>query len=470
MNQLAGKQEQVGGVPAWMVALADVALVNLGLYGAFIIVTGELQGFQIEALIILLPIISLFAVLLFGNLGLYTRWRSGFLPVLRSLVTGVAGLTLFSILYAYWTRAFIFEQAVFLAAPLFQLFLLTGWRYLHWRLDLWVHGRRRLLVVGSRSESDRALEKITCLPRGLFAEVRLLAPERLANLPAAVEGVDSVLIAGPLGTEGKNRVVRESLDQGRELFIVPDLYEILLTGAVLSQVHDTPVIECRGLQPSFSRRLNKRLFDLAGVFLLAGPALLLLLPALLAVRWSSPGPVFYSQERVGEGGRIFTLYKLRTMVVGAEEESGPVLAAEEDHRVTRVGRFLRAVRLDELPQLFNVLRGDLSLVGPRPERPFFVEQFSRELPGYALRHLVKPGITGLAQVAGYYATNTADKLRYDLHYLQDQSLLTDLRIILRTVPTIFSGEASRGLGLPAEEHTPAKLEGGEGRTEACPRS
>jgi lipopolysaccharide/colanic/teichoic acid biosynthesis glycosyltransferase len=134
------------------------------------------------------------------------------------------------------------------------------------------------------------------------------------------------------------------------------------------------------------------------------------------------------------------------MIAEAEDESGPVFATEEDDRVTAVGRFLRKTRLDELPQLFNVLRGDLSIVGPRPERPFFVKQFSEQMPDYELRHLVKPGITGLAQVAGYYATNTHDKLRYDLYYVTDYSLFLDFRILLLTIPTLFNSEAAKGVG------------------------
>jgi lipopolysaccharide/colanic/teichoic acid biosynthesis glycosyltransferase len=174
----------------------------------------------------------------------------------------------------------------------------------------------------------------------------------------------------------------------------------------------------------------------------------------LAVRLSSPGPVIFAQERVGLYGRVFTLYKLRTMVIDAEEESGPVFSTEADDRVTKVGRLLRAARLDELPQLYNVLRGELSIVGPRPERPFFVDQFQQLMPEYKLRHLVKPGITGLAQVYGHYATNTHDKLRYDLYYLSDYSLFLDLRILLLTIPTLFNREAAKGVREKNAEREP----------------
>ena len=432
-------------IPKWLVALVDIALANLGLYFGFVLSTGQLQSFQIGTLFILFPAVSLVTVLLFNSLGLYSKQRSGFTPIVRSLVIAVIGLTVFSIFFAFWTRAFIFQRSVFVVAPLLQLLMLLGWRILYWRLELWIHGQKKLLVIGSRNEVDQALEKLMCLPKGIFEVTRVLDPEKVDQLPDWLDKVDAVLITGALAMEQKNWIVRESFDQNKEVFIVPDLYEIILTRAAMTQVHDTPVIECHDMQLTFLQHFMKRVCDLSFALVVAVPALPLLALSSLAVRFTSTGPVIYTQERVGFRGKYFTLYKLRTMVVDAEEQSGPVFSMEEDDRVTSVGRFLRATRLDELPQLYNVLRGDLSLVGPRPERPYFVEQFEREIPEYKLRHLVKPGITGLAQVNGYYATNSQDKLRYDLYYLSDYSILMDLKILVLTIPTLFNREASRGV-------------------------
>jgi len=436
---------KTAGIPKWLVALVDLALVNLGLYVGFVIVTGDLQGFQLEPLVFLLPLVSLVTVMLFSNLGLYSRQRSGFTPIVRSLITGVVGLTIFSVLFAFWTRAFIFERTVFLAAPLIQLFLLLGWRILYWRMELWIHGQKKLLVIGSREEVNQALEKLMCLPRGIFEVIKVLEPEKFEEFTEWLPESEAVMITGSLDMEQKNRVIRESFEQSREVFIVPELYEIILTRAAMTQVHDTPVIECHDMQITALSFAVKRIFDFGFALTVSIPALPVLLAAGILVRLSSPGPVIFAQERVGYRGRKFTLYKLRTMVLDAENESGPVLSCEEDNRVTPVGRYLRATRLDELPQLYNVLRGDLSIVGPRPERPYFVEYFEREMPEYKLRHLVKPGITGMAQVAGHYATNTHDKLRYDLYYVSDYSLLMDFRILLLTIPTLFNREAARGL-------------------------
>ena len=446
--ELNGGPAKPAGIPQWLVALVDLSLANLGIYISFMLVSGELQGFQIGPLFLLLPAVSVVTVLLFSSLGLYGRQRTGFTVVVRALITGVIGLFLFTIIFAFMTRAFLFQRMVFLVAPLVQFVLLLGWRILHWRLELWIHGQQKLLVIGNRQEVEQALEKLMHLPQGIFEVVKVLEPQKISDASRWLPDVDAVMLAGPLEREDKDRIIRESFDLNREVFIIPELYEIILARASMTQVHDTPVIECRDLQLSFSQVLLKRLFDLTLTLVAALPALLLLLLICPAIKFSSPGPVIYNQERVGLRGKVFTLYKLRTMVVEAEDASGPVFATEADDRVTRIGRFLRASRLDELPQLFNVLRGDLSIVGPRPERPFFVEKFEREMPEYRLRHLVKPGITGLAQVAGYYATNTHDKLRYDLFYLADYSLLLDFRILLLTIPTLFNREAARGVSNP----------------------
>ena len=158
----------------------------------------------------------------------------------------------------------------------------------------------------------------------------------------------------------------------------------------------------------------------------------------MAIRLSSPGPILFRQRRVGKGGQEFIIYKLRTMREGAEDGLGAVLATPNDDRVIGVGRFLRATRIDEIPQLLNVLNGTMSLVGPRPERPELTQAMVREIPGYAERWLVKPGLSGLAQVRGEYSTSATYKLKYDLAYIHNYSLLLDLRIMAETVRTLFT--------------------------------
>ena len=186
----------------------------------------------------------------------------------------------------------------------------------------------------------------------------------------------------------------------------------------------------------------KRLIDfvVSLVVLVIGLPLWVLLA--LLIRVTSPGPAIYRQRRIGQKGREFTMYKFRTMRKDAEASTGPVWATEDDPRYTALGRWLRKTRLDEVPQFFNVLRGNMSLVGPRPERPFFVEKLAKEIPLYSRRHRVKPGITGWAQVKWKYDTSLEDvqqKVKYDLFYIENMSLRRDLQILFRTVYTALKG-------------------------------
>jgi lipopolysaccharide/colanic/teichoic acid biosynthesis glycosyltransferase len=165
----------------------------------------------------------------------------------------------------------------------------------------------------------------------------------------------------------------------------------------------------------------------------------------ILIRLTSPGKVLFTQQRVGRNGAEFILYKFRTMVADAERNTGPVLATANDPRITKTGAFLRATRLDEFPQLFNVLRGEMSLVGPRPERPHFVQQFREQIPGYEFRLAVKPGVTGMAQVFGRYSTTAERKLRFDVTYITRYSLFMDIRILLSTLAVLLRREQAQGI-------------------------
>jgi sugar transferase (PEP-CTERM system associated) len=219
-----------------------------------------------------------------------------------------------------------------------------------------------------------------------------------------------------------------------------------ITGKIMTDgIKPSWLIFSDGFCPSRGTRIVKRAFDLAMALVglvLAAPLMLL---TAIAVRLDSAGPVLYRQERVGENGRIFTLSKFRSM--RADAESGtPIWAKDQDDRITRVGRFIRLARLDEMPQLWSVLRGDMSFIGPRPERPFFVEQLAAAIPFYMERHSVKPGVTGWAQVKYRYGSSIEDateKLRYDLYYIKHLSIVFDLTIMIDTVKVILSGKGAK---------------------------
>lgn len=226
-----------------------------------------------------------------------------------------------------------------------------------------------------------------------------------------------------------------------EVKVVPRLYETMISKVRFTQVDEIPLLSLNGTRTTplmeRLRRINDVIIAIAMLTLLS-PILLL---AAILIKLTSRGPIIYKQERVGLNGKRFMIYKFRTMRQDAEKHTGPVLSSPDDDRATFLGRILRRTKIDECPQFVNVLRGEMSIVGPRPERPVFVEQYEREIPAYAQRHTVRPGITGLAQINAGYLVNVHDKIKYDLMYVYNQSLLLDWKIFLMTpFKMLFSGK------------------------------
>jgi lipopolysaccharide/colanic/teichoic acid biosynthesis glycosyltransferase len=213
-------------------------------------------------------------------------------------------------------------------------------------------------------------------------------------------------------------------------------------GTVDSIVADIPLMEITH-RPAQWYVSAKRLLDVAFAIVLLVALSPFLLIASLAILLTMGRPVFFNQERLGRDMRPFMVHKFRTMVRDAESLSGPVLAEERDPRITPVGGILRRFRIDELPQLINIVAGEMSFVGPRPERAFFVERYLQEIPGYRERFRIKPGATGLAQVSGSYATTPERKLKYDLIYMYHQNVLMDVRIVVDTIRVVLTGRGAR---------------------------
>ncbi len=265
-------------------------------------------------------------------------------------------------------------------------------------------------------------------------------------LPRLIDelGVQDVLIA----LDGRDHdalleVLRLCDGKPVKLKLVPDFYTLIGGMARTEHMYGLPLIEVLPEPMPAWEQSMKRVMDVTVSLAVLGLGLPLWLAIGLLIRLTSPGPAIYKQQRVGQHGRIFTLYKFRTMYVDAEARTGPVWATKDDPRVTPIGRWLRRWRLDEVPQFWNVLKGDMSLVGPRPERPYFVEKFSREIPLYNRRHRVKPGITGWAQVRWKYDSSLEDvrqKVKFDLFYIENMSLRMDLKILFRTIYTMLAGK------------------------------
>ena len=273
----------------------------------------------------------------------------------------------------------------------------------------------------AHSENENNLEIL-----GEVSEIPKIAREK---------NIDKIIFASPnVSNKDTLDIILKCAELNVDFTIVPGVYEIVTSKVNVDDIDGIPVI---GLKESPLQCFNlffKRAFDLifSTVLLIVLSPLLLVL--LIVIKLNSKGPVLYNQERVGEDNKTFTIYKFRSMRMDAEEHTGPVWAQERDPRRTKVGTFMRKMSFDELPQLFNILRGNMSLIGPRPERPFFVEQFKNDILGYMSRHRIKPGITGWAQVNGLRGnTSIVERTKYDLYYIENWSMAFDLKILVRTI-------------------------------------
>jgi Undecaprenyl-phosphate glucose phosphotransferase len=405
----------------------------------------------------LFPLIAVLWPIVYYFYGLYSvrRHRSRIDEGFAVLVaTGLATLLLMGLATFY--RSFSYSRLVlllFFASDV--LFVFAGRtairRYLE---EAWRHGFgvRHVLVVGAGRLGCAVVDKLAEHPEaGLRAVAMLDDDTRKLNethrgIPvvggtseaaAIVEelGVDTVFLALPL--EDHRTMLSVLKEVGRtvaDVRVVPDLLQHITFRAAVEDLDGLPVVHLTQVPLTGWMSLVKRTVDVA----VSSAALVALSPAFaliaLAIRREGPGPVFFRQRRMGLDGRPFEILKFRSMVSGAEDESGPTWTSPEDPRRTRVGRFLRRWSLDELPQLVNVLRGEMSLVGPRPERPEFVREFKETFPQYMLRHRVRSGMTGWAQVNGWRGnTSMTKRVEYDLYYIENWSLSLDVKILLMTL-------------------------------------
>jgi len=402
-------------------------------------------------------------LLIFQSLGLYVRPQIGtFGDKIPRLVHGVLLGLLVAVALAFVLRTEPpFSRMTVLVSVATVLLLVLAERYALFRWELHLARHRgvvnRVAIVGADAIAARLKKALKQEPR-LGARVvaffqtrageahpdipRELIKGTLDDLRAFIESnqADQVILTDTTIDHARTIELILLCEQSLVTFtLVPDLLYVMTGRVDMQTINDIPLLGVsRWPLDNFWNRLIKRAEDVLGALfglILASPLLLVLA---ILVKRDSPGSVFYRQERCGESGRPFHLIKFRTMVTDAEAGTGPVWAVENDPRRTRIGAFLRRRNLDELPQLWNVLKGEMSLVGPRPERPCFVEQFKEEISRYMWRHASKPGLTGWAQVSGLRGnTDIRERIKYDLYYLENWSLAFDFKILVKT---LFSRE------------------------------
>ena len=405
--------------------LIDIVLINLGIVLSFLFRYGsfpENNFLPYRKSFVFLTLIYIAALSFFRVYK--SRFRSSW-DLFKRVFLGLFFGTLLSIAFVYVFRINwgAFPTGIFVLS--FFINLLLIFKLNQFILKAGKKIKKKVLIIGRDNIGDIAGKKTF---------VEKIGSDEVGQLEK-YRDIDEVVICERIKNE-KDLSLLIYLVQKLKIEVVfdPSIYVELLSGKINgdSSVNflSTFVGEKRDLEEFLMRGL-----DTVGsiLILLFSTPVTILIP--LLIKLSSSGPVFYKQQRVGKDGKPFTLYKFRTMVNDAEKEVGPVLASREDPRVTKVGKILRTTRLDELPQLLNVLQGDMSLVGPRPERPHFVK---RHKVLHELRLAVKPGLTGLAQIRSFYDLKPQHKIKYDYLYIQKRSLLLNLYILIRTIPAVFS--------------------------------
>ena len=268
-----------------------------------------------------------------------------------------------------------------------------------------------------------------------------ISTEEVSSL---IKKYDAVLL-NDISTEEKSRILKVCYEQGKRVYFTPKISDILVKNAEELHLFDTPIYLCRNLGMSTTQLAIKRIMDiiiaLIGI-ILTSPIMLV---TAMAIKVYDGGPVFYRQVRCTKDKKEFKIYKFRSMKVDSEKDGVARLATENDDRITPVGKFIRATRIDEIPQFFNILKGDMSFVGPRPERPEIIAEYEEVIPEFAYRTRVKAGLTGYAQVYGKYNTTNLDKLKLDLIYVERGSILLDIKLILLTLKVVFIKDSTEGL-------------------------
>ena len=266
----------------------------------------------------------------------------------------------------------------------------------------------------------------------------------LEELDNILGGYDRVITID-VDHNDKKLIFKKCYENRINVYDIPSISDTLIASGTIMHVIDTPIIKINKFGPSFLEGIIKRFIDIAGSLILIVLTSPIMLVTAIAIKAYDNGDVFFRQERLTKDGKVFRIYKFRSMIMNAEKNTGAILAREGDSRITPVGKFIRKCRIDELPQLFNILMGDMTFVGPRPERPILFDEIVKEIPEFKYRLTVKAGLTGYAQIYGKYNTTMRDKLLLDIYYIENYSLITDIKLIIMTLKVIFIPESTEGV-------------------------
>lgn len=391
--------------------------------------------------------IFLYGVLLVFFMQMYGGYKVGYLKkgnLIYSQILSVVFLNTFT----YFQIA-VLDKRFYAPTPLVLMTLADAaaiivWTLIFERLYIWMYPPRRMLMVYGDRSDYHLMEKMNAREDKYEITDMMSYRQGFQTFVDKVKGFDGVIV-GDMPSHDRNLILKYCFEEEIRTYAVPKISDILLRSSDDLTLFDSPLLLSRNRGLTIEQEMIKRAVDVVLSLLAAVITLPFFAVIGAAIKLTDGGPVFYRQIRLTKGGKEFEIYKFRTMIQNAEAESGARLASEKDPRILPVGRFLRATRLDELPQIYNILKGDMSIVGPRPERPELAAEIEKEIPEFTYRLKVKAGLTGYAQVYGKYNTTSYDKLKLDLTYIRNYSILLDLKLIIMTPKIMLLKESTEGV-------------------------
>ena len=391
--------------------------------------------------------IFIYAILLIFFMNTYGGFKVGFLKKGNLIYSQILAV-LFTNIVTYF-QITVQDKRFTTPVPLGVNIALSVVAILVWTLIFqWIYGlifppRRMLLISGDYSDYH-LLEKMNAREDKYIISQIINYKEGMEKLIPQIDQYDGIIV-GDMPSHERNLIIKYCYAKQIRTYSVPKISDILLRSSVDLNLFDSPLLLSRNtglaIEQMFCKRLMDVVFSLLGL-VISAPFFLLIA---ISIKLTDRGPVFYKQTRLTKDGKTFEIYKFRTMIQNAEKYSGAVLASEHDPRILLVGRLIRDTRLDELPQIFNILKGEMSIVGPRPERPELAAEIEKEIPEFSYRLKVKAGLTGYAQVYGKYNTTSYDKLKLDLTYIRNYSIFLDLKLIFMTPKIMLLKESTEGV-------------------------
>lgn len=428
------------------IGVSDIIIYHLSFILTFLIrYRGMRPVFNYSAYKSALPYIIIAFVFINIFSGVYTLYNKRFIDMFSITLISQIMMSVIIMAMTFFGRWFAFPRTIILLNLIISTIILFIWRVIIVEIYIVNSGENKVMLVGTKEQCKEAAFNFKASRTRQYTVEVATFNNYFENIKKNIDKVDVFYLLDVNSLEEEQKIISYLTFNNKRIFLSTNFGNILRINNRIMNIDDESLIAVSKFEISPENDSIKRLMDIiVAIFLLIVTSPLMLIAAVL-IKTTSKGPIFYKQTRITRNQQEFEVLKFRSMTTDAEKSSGPVLAQAEDPRVTRVGKYLRSLRIDELPQLFNVLKGDMSIIGPRPERPFFVKQFNEQNPYYYLRHNVRAGITGYAQVYGKYSTDFNSKLKFDLLYIKNYSLILDVQILFQTIKILFDKVSSQGL-------------------------